>query len=174
MVETPTLNGSIFILGGARSGKSAFAESLFASADQALYLATAETLDDEMYERVQRHRERRGSQWVTVEEPLAIGDILRFHQSKSLPILVDCLTIWLSNLMQTESDIDGEIDSLTDIISAMKQPLVLVSNEVGSGIVPDNKLARDFRDQAGKLNQRIAATVNRVYLITAGLPQQLK
>ncbi len=171
MAETPTLNGMTVVLGGARSGKSAFAESLFASVEAANYIATAEALDDEMADRIQQHQSRRGATWTTVEAPLDLAGALT---ATNTPALVDCLTIWLSNLMHHEKDAEAEIDSLLAALSAMTQPVVLVSNEVGGGIVPENKLARVFRDLAGIMNQKFATAADQVFLITAGLPQQLK
>ncbi len=171
MAATPTLNGMIVVLGGARSGKSAFAESLFSECAQATYIATAEALDEEMNDRIQQHQFRRGAIWTTVEVPLNLTGPL---SAATTPVLVDCLTIWLSNLMHHEKDIDAEIDSLLGVLSAMTQPVVLVSNEVGGGIVPENKLAREFRDLAGLMNQKFAAAADQVFLITVGLPQQLK
>jgi len=171
MAATPTFNGITLVLGGARSGKSAFAESLFASCDAATYIATAEALDDEMTDRIQQHQSRRGDAWTTVEAPLDLAGAMTDIGS---PVLVDCLTIWLSNLMHHEKDIEAEIDSLLAALSAMKQPIVFVSNEVGGGIVPENKLARNFRDLAGIMNQKFAAAADQVFLVIAGLPQQLK
>ena len=163
------------VLGGARSGKSAYAERLIeAAAPSALYLATAEALDAEMAERVHRHRARRGPRWATIEEPLALADRLSSEARASRPILVDCLTLWLSNLLHAPRDIEGESAALLDALPSLEAPIVFVANEVGLGIVPENALARAFRDHAGRLNQRLAARADRVVFIAAGLPLILK
>jgi adenosylcobinamide kinase/adenosylcobinamide-phosphate guanylyltransferase len=163
---------STLVIGGARSGKSRYAEQLvMASQPPWVYVATAGPSDDEMAARIAEHRSRRGNQWQTVEAPLDLAGSLHAIAATAL---VDCLTLWLSNLMFAERDIDGEIQRLEDAMDARKAPLVLVSNEVGSGIVPDNALARRFRDWQGRLNQRVAARAGRVVLVVAGLPMVLK
>ena len=163
------------VLGGARSGKSAVAEADVARQGGALiYLATSEILDGEMADRIALHRQRRGPQWTTVEEPLALCDALSSHAGPDSAVLVDCLTLWLSNLMAAERDIEAESLALADTLAGVAGPVVLVSSEVGQGIVPDNALARGFRDEAGRLHQRIAAVAGRVIFCTAGLPQTLK
>ena len=162
------------ILGGARSGKSARAEELtlaLAGDGPAVYLATSEAGDAEMASRIAEHRARRGPRWVTLEAPLELVDALA---GETRPVLVDCLTLWLSNLMAAGRDIAGEGDRLSAAIAARAAPVVLVSNEVGMGIVPDNALARAFRDHAGRLHQKIAAVADRVELVVAGLPLVLK
>ncbi len=186
------------VLGGARSGKSAYAESLLGGPG-AVYVATAEAIDDEMGERIARHRARRGEGWTTVEAPLDLGAVLRTHAPGAAPaepagprvvafreqalrehapgtsgVLVDCLTVWLGNLMHAERDIDREARTLLESLAAPKVPVVLVANEVGLGLVPDNPMARAFRDHAGALNQALAAQANRVVLVTAGIPLVLK
>jgi adenosylcobinamide kinase/adenosylcobinamide-phosphate guanylyltransferase len=161
------------VIGGARSGKSAYAEHfVMVHPPPWLYVATAEAGDDEMKVRIGEHRSRRGDRWRTIEAPRDLAGELQ--QAPTMVALVDCLTLWLSNLMLTERDIDAEILHLEQIIFARQAPLVLVSNEVGSGIVPDNALARRFRDWQGRLNQRIAASADRVVLMVAGLPMVLK
>jgi adenosylcobinamide kinase / adenosylcobinamide-phosphate guanylyltransferase len=165
------------VLGGARSGKSRYAESLIAGLPPPwqppwTYLATAEAGDEEMSARIAAHRARRGSQWRTVEAPRDLAAALKSYHSR--PVLVDCLTLWLSNLMLAGADIDAEIDRLERTLAGARAPVVLVANEVGSGIVPDNALARRFRDQQGSLNQRLAARTDRVVLIVAGLPLAVK
>ena len=160
------------VLGGARSGKSIYAEGLVEVVGGGAYLATAEALDKEMQERVQIHRGRRGNLWRTVEEPLDLSDTLRAHGAA--PILVDCLTLWLSNIMAAGRDVESEINSLISTLSECEAPVVMVSNEVGLGIVPDNALARAFRDEAGRMNQRLATVADRVVFVTAGLPQIMK
>jgi adenosylcobinamide kinase/adenosylcobinamide-phosphate guanylyltransferase len=163
---------STLVIGGARSGKSRYAEELImAQPPPWMYIATAESWDDEMKARIAEHRGRRGERWQTVDAPLDLAGSLEATPSAAL---VDCLTLWLSNLMLAERDIDAEITRLEQIMDARQTPLVLVSNEVGSGIVPDNALARRFRDWQGRLNQRIAASADRVVLMVAGLPMVLK
>lgn len=163
------------VLGGARSGKSRFAEQLMARVPRnRAYLATAEVFDDEMAERVRLHREQRGPDWRTVEAPLALPEVLQRETEKGDAILVDCLTLWLSNLMGADRDIDAETARLTASLPQLGGPVVFVANEVGLGIVPDNALARRFRDHAGRLNQVIAAAADQVFFIAAGLPLRLK
>ena len=162
-----------FVLGGARSGKSAYAESLVAGPG-AVYVATAEAIDDEMGERIARHRARRGEGWTTVEAPLDLAAALRTPARGAPGVLVDCLTVWLGNLMHAGRDIDREGRSLLESLTGPEAPVVLVANEVGLGVVPDNPMARAFRDHAGRLNQALAARADRVVLVTAGLPQVLK
>ena len=161
------------VLGGARSGKSAYAESLF-TGPGAVYVATAEAIDDEMRERIARHRARRGEGWTTVEAPLDLGAALLAHPPGASGILVDCLTVWLGNLMHAGRDIDREAGSLLESLATPGVPVVLVANEVGLGVVPDNPMARAFRDHAGRLNQALAARADRVVLVTAGIPLDLK
>lgn len=162
------------VLGGARSGKSRYAESaVMASRPPWLYVATAEPLDDEMAARIAEHRERRGHNWQTIEAPLDLAGAIATTPASGT-ILIDCLTLWLSNLMFKERDIDAEIERLEAAMTARKAPVVLVSNEVGFGIVPDNAQARRFRDLQGRLNQRIAARADRVVLVVAGLPMFVK
>ena len=160
------------ILGGARSGKSAFAESLMPAGVDVFYIATAEARDDEMTSRIATHQQRRGSSWITIEAPLNLVDAL--STLKQTPTLLDCLTLWLSNLMEADRDIDQEIKHLTACLNEIPGPVVIVSNELGQGIVPDNALARRFRDHAGRLNQAVAAVADQVYFVTAGIPTQLK
>jgi adenosylcobinamide kinase / adenosylcobinamide-phosphate guanylyltransferase len=163
------------VLGGARSGKSRHAETLVESAAaRALYLATAEARDAEMAERVRRHRARRGARWTTIEEPLHLADRLLTEAHPDRPILVDCLTLWLSNHLLAGHDVEAEIAALDAALPRLGGPVVLVANEVGLGIVPENALARAFRDHAGRLNQRMAARASRVVFIAAGLPLVLK
>ena len=168
------LDPVILVLGGARSGKSAYAESLVAGPG-ALYVATAEAIDDEMGERIARHRARRGAGWTTVEAPLDLAAALRAHApGASGGVLVDCLTVWLGNLMHAGRDIDRAAGSLLESLAVPPGPVVLVANEVGLGVVPDNPMARAFRDHAGRLNQALAARADRVVLVTAGIPLVLK
>jgi adenosylcobinamide kinase / adenosylcobinamide-phosphate guanylyltransferase len=163
------------VLGGARSGKSRYGETLVEEAGvRGLYLATAEPRDDEMAERIRHHRARRGERWATIEEPLALADRLVIEAKPDRPILVDCLTLWLANLMEVGRALDAETTALVESLSRLRGPVVFIANEVGLGIVPENALARAFRDEAGRLNQRIAAAADRVVFIAAGLPLILK
>lgn len=165
---------STLILGGARSGKSRFAEELaLAAAGQRIYIATAEALDEEMEERISHHRRQRRDAWRTVECPLALPEAITLHAAPNAVLLVDCLTLWLSNLMMTGADIAVERSKLADAVFAAPGVLLLVSNEVGQGIVPDNALARRFRDEAGWLNQAIARVANATWFVTAGIPSRL-
>jgi adenosylcobinamide kinase / adenosylcobinamide-phosphate guanylyltransferase len=165
------------VLGGARSGKSRYAESLIATLPPPwqppwAYVATAEAGDDEMVERIATHRARRGSSWQTIEAPRDLASALQSCQRR--PVLVDCLTLWLSNLLLAGEDIDMEIARLERAFAAAAAPTVLVANEVGYGLVPDHPLGRRFRDLQGLLNQRIAARADRVVLVVAGLPLTVK
>ncbi|WP_206201914.1 bifunctional adenosylcobinamide kinase/adenosylcobinamide-phosphate guanylyltransferase [Terasakiella sp. SH-1] len=159
------------VLGGARSGKSAYAEKLIEEQGGGLYLATSRVWDAEMAERVQTHQARRNELWTTIEEPVHIHDLV---EKTDKPMLVDCLTLWLTNIMDEEADITLETQKLCAALSAAKCDVVVVSNEVGLGIVPDNALARKFRDHAGRLNQAVAQVADRVLFIAAGLPLTLK
>lgn len=163
------------ILGGARSGKSRHAEALVEeAAGNGLYIATAAAGDGEMAERIRHHRDRRGSFWTTVEEPLHLAHAIEAHALPGRPILVDCLTLWLSNLMLEGRAIDAATQGLVAALEESAVPVVLVANEVGQGIVPDNALARAFRDHAGRMNQRIAEVADRVVMMVAGLPMTVK
>jgi adenosylcobinamide kinase/adenosylcobinamide-phosphate guanylyltransferase len=165
----------ILVLGGARSGKSRFAEKLVTDSGLSrLYFATAEAFDQEMERRIAQHQEDRGKGWTTIEEPYDLSGKLKAHSAKDNIILVDCLTLWLSNLMGKEQSVEEEFKKLANTLAALPGSVVLVSNEVGQGIVPDNALARAFRDHAGRLHQQIAEIADEVYFVTAGLPQKLK
>jgi adenosylcobinamide kinase/adenosylcobinamide-phosphate guanylyltransferase len=162
------------VIGGARSGKSRYAETLVSARPPPwVYLATGEARDDEMAARVAAHRARRGADWRLIEVPRNLADAISGVPAGSA-VLVDCLTLWLSNLMLADVDIDAETDRLDDVLARATGPIVLVSNEVGFGIVPDNALARRFRDAQGRLNQRVAARADRVVLMVAGLPLVVK
>ena len=166
---------SILVLGGARSGKSRYGETLVeAAAARGLYLATAEVRDTEMAERIRHHRARRGERWTTIEEPLALTDRLVSEARPDRPILVDCLTLWLANLMEAGRAAEDESETLVASLAGLRGPVVFIANEVGLGIVPENALARSFRDHAGRLNQVIASKADRVLFIAAGLPLILK
>jgi adenosylcobinamide kinase/adenosylcobinamide-phosphate guanylyltransferase len=163
------------VLGGARSGKSRYAEGLVtATAPPWLYIATAQAFDDEMVARIAEHRTRRAEGWRTIEAPLDLAGVVAEHGRSGHPVLIDCLTLWLSNVMLGGRDVEVACDTLTDTIATARSPIVAVSNEVGLGIVPDNALARRFRDAQGRLNQQIAARADRVVLMAAGLPLTLK
>ena len=166
--------GVTLVLGGARSGKSRYAETLVTSLPRPwLYIATAEALDDEMAARIATHRARRSAAWQTVEAPINLAEAL-VGAPKGATVMVDCLTLWLSNLMTADGAIDREITNLEKTLANRSSRTVLVSNEVGFGIVPDNALARRFRDRQGLLNQAIAARASRVVMMVAGLPMILK
>jgi len=170
-----TLAPVTLVLGGARSGKSLYAERLIEeSAGPGLYLATAEPGDAEMAARIAEHRARRGDRWLTREAPLALAEALIEEARAERPVLVDCLTLWLGNLMQAGRDLAAERARLVRALPGLAAPVVLVANEVGLGIVPDNPLARRFRDHAGRLNQEVAAIADHVVFLAAGLATVLK
>ena len=161
------------VLGGARSGKSRFAESLLADrAGHRIYLATAEAGDEEMRQRILHHQARRGPGWRVIESPIEIAGPI--ENAGENAVLVDCLTLWLANLMTANRDVDGATKALCQALDKARAAVVLVSNETGLGIVPDNALAREFRDWAGRINQAVAAQADRVFFIAAGLPLTLK
>ncbi|MDR7032902.1 bifunctional adenosylcobinamide kinase/adenosylcobinamide-phosphate guanylyltransferase [Mesorhizobium sp. BE184] len=163
-----------FVLGGARSGKSAHAEQLVtACAAPWTYIATAQAYDGEMRERIAMHRARRCEGWETVDAPLDLVEAINAIPD-GRPVLIDCLTLWLTNHMLAEHDLTAECRRLTDVLSRPRGPWAVVSNEVGLGIVPDNALARRFRDEAGRLNQQIAAVAGTVVMMVAGLPLKVK
>lgn len=163
------------VLGGARSGKSQYAEGLAQSNEGSLiYIATAYAGDAEMRQRIARHRARRGKLWRTIEEPLKLVEVLRREAKGELFILVDCITLWISNLLLGGGPVQEAVDELIDILPDLEARIVLVSNEVGLGIVPDNALARRFRDEAGLANQKLAAACSEVVFMAAGLPLKLK
>lgn len=167
---------SILVLGGARSGKSAFAQKAAetaAGAGRPVLIATGQAFDDEMAERIARHQADRGESWTTVEAPLALPEAITALSVDAVAV-VDCLTLWLSNLMLNELDVETAINELVDAVAACPARLWLVSNEVGLGLVPETPLGRRFRDETGRLHQRLAQTVNEVYFVAAGLPLRLK
>jgi len=164
-----------FILGGARSGKSKFAEELVLKSDlKPIYIATGRALDDEMVNRIELHQERRGDIWETVEEPLALVDALRQSSYQGRIILVDCITLWITNLMMAEANVTKEYESLIAFLEQAEVPIVLVSNETGLGVVPMEKMSREFCDLSGMAHQAIAGVADNVYFVTAGLPHKLK
>jgi len=167
-----------FITGGARSGKSAFAEQLADGlTGKRAYIATAQALDPEMVRRIEHHRKRRGTSWDTFEEPLAVADLLKKLSGQYQTVLLDCLTLWLSNII-ARSEGDGDITARSeDLVLAIKgfgDACIVVSNEVGLGIVPDNPLARQFRDCAGVLNQKMAKIADEAYFMASGIPMRIK
>jgi len=169
-------NGHIFVLGGARSGKTAYAERLAQQLGRApAYLATAKALDAEMAERVANHKAQRHHRFATIEEPLDLAGALLAARHDHDLIVVDCLTLWLSNLLGSGGDVGAAVDALVTVLDTLSETrIILVSNEVGGGIVPENKLARSFRDLAGSTHQRVATVAGNVYFIAAGLPMALK
>lgn len=167
-----------FVLGGIRSGKSKYAEErICAERQNKLYIATAAILDEEMQERVGIHKKRRNADWKTIEEQVKIAEIITKPDiCGSLPdiILVDCLTVWLANLFHYKIDISQKTDEFLYALTNTKTDVVLVSNEVGQGIIPDNEMARKFCDEAGILHQKVASIVDEVVLVTAGIPIKIK
>jgi adenosylcobinamide kinase/adenosylcobinamide-phosphate guanylyltransferase len=163
-----------FVLGGARSGKSRYAERLVMNCTAPwVYIATAQARDDEMSARIAEHRHRRDGRWRTVEAPRDLPGAIAAHGNNG-PVLIDCLTLWLSNVMLAGQDLVAEPQRLIAALGKADGPVVVVSNEVGFGIVPDNALARKFRDAQGRLNMQVAAIADRAVLIAAGLPLILK
>lgn len=168
------------VLGGARSGKSTHAEKLVtgslhgASPHPAIYIATAEAGDVEMATRIMAHRARRGVGWTTIEEPLKLAEALEAAEAHGQPMLVDCLTLWLSNLMHAGADVDEATDELLRSLDGHKSPVVFVSNELGLGLVPETPLGRSFRDAMGRMNMRVAERAYRVIFMAAGLPLVMK
>jgi len=165
------------ILGGARSGKSRRAEALACSSDMpVIYVATSPEMKEDMawQQRIEQHRLHRPQHWQTIEEPLALVDVLRDEKYKGNLLLVDCLTLWLSNLLLAEKNIEMETAQLCEALEQCVNPVILVSNEVGMGLVPETPLGREFRDVQGRLNQAVAAVVDRVEFVAAGLPICLK
>ena len=178
-MSAPPLPASLvpitLVLGGARSGKSSHAEALVESQPGAcVYLATAQAGDAEMTARIAAHRARRAGRWITVEEPLDLAGALARNCGPDSAVLVDCLTLWLSNLLGAGRPLAAECEHLLAALPGLAGPVVFVSNEVGQGVVPDNALARRFIDHAGRLHQDLAAAAQRVVFMTAGLPQELK
>ncbi len=172
---------SLLVLGGARSGKSGYAQALAeASGLTPVFVATAQAFDAEMAERIRLHAESRGCGdgnrrgWRTIEAPFDVAETLAGEAAPTRIVLVDCLTLWLSNLLLRGDDLEAATAGLIAVLSGLAGPAILVSNEVGSGIVPANELGRRFRDAQGRLNQAAAAAVRAVVLVTAGLPLQIK
>ena len=167
----------ILVTGGARSGKSKYAEQRAQElGGRRLYIATAEAKDDEMAQRITEHKKRRGNDWTTVEEPVELSSVLLAQRGRTDCALVDCLTIWLSNLLlHRDAEYAGEqVEQLVENLPRLDFHVVFVTNEIGWGIVPDNALARQFRDLAGRANQRIAESAHEVVLTVAGVPMVVK
>jgi len=166
---------SLLVIGGARSGKSRYAQQRAeATGLSPVFIATAQAFDDEMHARIARHRADRHAGWQTVEAPLDLVQAIVTHSAADRVLLVDCLTLWVTNLMLGDHDLEAALHAVTNAIARSEGQLIFVSNEVGWGIVPENPLARRFRDLAGLVNQRIAACVNEVQLICAGLGLRMK
>ena len=168
----------LFVIGGCRSGKSSFALD-YANKQfrKKIFLATSQALDDEMERRIARHRKDRGSDWTTIEEPTKLTETLASLKTNCEVVLIDCLTIWISNLLmdgETEEQIVSNTENLTEVMKKIGQSIVVVSNEVGSGIVPENKIARIYRDIAGIVNQKVAVCSDTVVLTVAGIPHVIK
>ncbi|MHA1598010.1 MAG: bifunctional adenosylcobinamide kinase/adenosylcobinamide-phosphate guanylyltransferase [Alphaproteobacteria bacterium] len=161
------------VLGGQRSGKSAYGESLIGDGE-AVYIATCESLDDEMADRIARHRERRGDNWTSVEEHVNTVAALEANDHADRPQLIDSLGMWIANLLGAGYDVDKEVKILVQTLERLTSPVIIVSDETGLGVVPDNELARRFVDALGAANQALAAKADRVVLVTAGLPVTLK
>ena len=171
----PVVCRAVLVIGGARSGKSRYARQLAeATASERVYLATAEAGDAEMAERIARHRRQRGEGWRTLEVPLALAPALRAEARPGRIAVVDCLTLWLANLMQADLNVEAQVSELMTVLSDLGGPAILISNEVGAGIVPATPLGRAFRDWQGRLNQSAAAACGAVIAVAAGLPTQLK
>jgi adenosylcobinamide kinase/adenosylcobinamide-phosphate guanylyltransferase len=166
---------TLFVTGGARSGKSSHAlTEAEKSGLSPVFIATAQAGDPEMAARIDRHRDERGPQWTTIECPVALADLIAEQADPSRILLIDCLTLWTSNLMFGGHDIAAETDRLAAAIEQAKGPLILVTNEIGLGIVPDNALSREFRDAAGRVNQAVAAACSEAVMIVSGLLLRLK
>lgn len=167
--------GATLVLGGARSGKSRFAEDLVRQTGlDRHYVATGQAYDEEMRARIDKHRHDRGPDWQTHEEPVDLAGLLARIDAPGRVVLIDCLTLWVSNLMMENRIIETEAAALVEAIGRAQARLVFVSNEVGLGIVPDNRMAREFRDHAGRLHQQVAAVATDVFFIAAGLPLKMK
>lgn len=162
----------VLVLGGAASGKSKYAESLCAA--PRAYVATAQAFDDEMHGKISKHQWQRGEGWITIEEPLDLVGALRKAEAQAGTVLLDCLTLWLTNLVMAEKDVAAALADVLDQLRGMKAKVVIVSNELGLGVVPEHGLTRRFRELHGVMNQSVAEVADSVVLVMAGLPQVLK
>jgi len=163
------------ILGGVKSGKSRLAEQYAQESDlDVVVIATAEALDEEMHARIEQHRQQRADHWQVVEEPLHLARALTAEAAEGHCIIVDCLTLWLTNLLAQEQELDREVNALLDILPNLPGHIIFVSNETSMGVTPIDKLSRRFCDEAGRLHQRLAAQCHRVSLMVAGIPQIIK
>ena len=179
LFKTDLEKGCVLVIGGAKSGKSRIALDMCKGLEKKkIFLATAQALDEEMKERIERHRKGRGGDWITIEEPLRFAETIRELDRPNTVILLDCLTLWMSNLFMKYGDslqsVEESIKGLIEQLINIKGIIILVNNEVGMGIVPENETARKYRDTAGSLNQRIAALACKVVVVIAGMPVLLK
>ena len=172
------MGNTLFIIGGARSGKSSYALKLgSALPGRKGFIATAEAFDEEMKERISMHQKTRPQEWETIEEPIDLGKRLQDMDRLYDVVIVDCLTLWLSNMLERDGDsehIQTAILHLTSVLNDISYKVIIVSNEVGLGIVPENKVARLFRDLGGWMNQKVASVADDVYLVTCGIPMRIK
>lgn len=171
------MNNIVLVTGGSKSGKSNFALNLTAGFQNKVFIATAEAVDDEMQDRIERHQKERGTDFLTIEEPLEIAKAIQSVPSNIEVILLDCVTVWMANLYYKIKETDKFEQKIQDFIRVLQHPpceIIVVTNEVGMGIVPENKLARQFRDSAGMLNQKVAHMANRVVLLVSGIPVTIK
>ena len=178
-VENKSMNHKVLVIGGCRSGKSRHALdlALAMAGDKKIFIATCVPQDDEMHLRIAKHRKERGQAWKTVEAPLNLPEAICQNARSGSVVLVDCLTLWINNLMMENEDIQFSDDRIAELSRAVQKaegPVVLVSNEVGSGIVPENKLARAYRDLVGSVNQSVAKSVDRVDMVVAGIAVTIK
>ena len=176
---TETLKKIVFVIGGCRSGKSAYALQAAEKipGGRKVFIATCVPQDEEMAKRVDRHQKERSQDWTTVEEPLHLPDAIAANSAQADVLLIDCLTLWMSNLLLKTGDEEQIKESISRFVAALEKapnPIVLVSNEVGTGIVPENKLARQYRDLVGSLNQAVAQTADKVVWMVAGIPVVVK
>ncbi len=179
MIGNVFKKGVLMVLGGAKSGKSRYALDLCnMTGEKRIFVATAQALDDEMYQRIERHKAERGSRWKTVEESLNITEVIQEYDNEDSVILLDCVTLWISNLLmkckQEDRYVSHEVERLAVCLEGVSGTVVVVSNDVGMGIVPDNPLSRRYRDLLGLANQRIARASDVVVMLVAGLPVILK
>ena len=168
------MNKNILITGGIRSGKSLFAESLILSyGKKSTYLATAKKIDEEMEKRIKKHKQRRKDKWYEFESEINLVDTLNIVKKDS-PVLIDCITLWLNNIFHKKKKWKTEVEKFSNFISNFKQPLVIVTNEIGMGLISMNKLSREFQDAAGVTNQILASVCDEVYLVICGIPKKIK